>query len=75
MNLNKKSIEIEAIDVLETEEESEVTINWKCNLGSGILKFSNDIYGNFKMSDEYMSKDFIMLVFEKLYDISKKTAE
>jgi hypothetical protein len=49
-----------------------ISIDWSCkNTGFGTIYISKHSEG-FSIDDEFMDKEFVMKVFEKLYDMCKE---
>ena len=72
MKFDKNTLGLRYVEAWENEEgTSGLQISWICNLGLGTLDIIIDTDGNICIDDEHMSKEFVMAVFEKMYDKAK----
>jgi hypothetical protein len=68
-----KNLQIEEINVMSnTYSDFNIDITWSCyGKGWGHINLGKDD-DKYYIQDEYMSKEFVMKVFEKLYDMCKE---
>lgn len=70
--MNKYDIKIGHIDFFHNGDYEGLYIEWNSNIGFGTFNIGiTKETGKFFIDDEYMSKEFVMELFDKLYDKCK----